>query len=84
MCYGRGLHILSPLRDDKNYMAFWDDLTLLWSLSTVDEEQIRELRDSENGQPLYTHCWPPELCSRRAGQVLAPLHSCYLDVYSGN
>lgn len=21
-------------------MAFWDDLTLLWSLSTMDEEQI--------------------------------------------
>lgn len=56
MWYGRGLHILSPLRDDKNYMAFGDDLTLLWSLSTMDEEQIRELRDSKNWQPLYTHC----------------------------
>lgn len=73
MCYGRGPRILSPLRDDKNYMAFWDDLTLLWSLSTMDGEQIRELRDRENWQPLYIHCWPPELCSRRAWQMLAPL-----------
>lgn len=49
------VHIPSPLRDDKNYLDFWDDLTLLWSLSTMDEEQIRELGDNENWQYLYPH-----------------------------
>lgn len=39
----------------------------------MDGEKIRELRDRENWQPLYIHCWPPELYSRRAWQMLAPL-----------
>lgn len=38
---GRGPHIHGPLRDDKNYKA-WDNLTLLWSFSTMAEEERAE------------------------------------------
>lgn len=45
----------------------------------MDEEQIRELRDNQSWQYLYTH-WlvsSTMVLGERAWQMLAPFHSCH-------